>query len=256
MPTPSLERPPQRKHQSGPESRADIGEAGKRDYVRSVFEQIAPSYDLLNHVLSLNIDRSWRRRAIERLGWERNPGGTYLDLCAGTMDVAAALATTKGFTGRVVCADFAEPMLRAGRNKTSPLTAAPVVADALCLPLGDASVAGALIAFGARNLANLDAGLREAWRVLSPGARLVVLEFTTPRSPLVRTAYHAYFHHVLPALGGLISGHRTAYRYLPQSVSQFPREEELSRRMRAAGFTKVVYESLTLGIAAIHVGIR
>lgn len=235
---------------------AAVGGAGKREYVRAVFERIAPSYDLLNHLLSLNIDRRWRRQAIATLGWERDPTGTYLDLCAGTMDVSAALARTYGFTGRVVAADFAEPMLRAGRGKTPRETAAPVVADALSLPLRDASVAGAIAAFGVRNLAGLDAGLREVRRVLVPGARFVILEFTTPRSRLVRAVYHTYFHHVLPLIGGIISGHRTAYEYLPRSVAHFPAEEELAARMRGAGFRDVSYRSLSFGIAAVHVGTR
>lgn len=235
---------------------AAAGGPGKREYVRAVFERIAPSYDLLNHLLSFNVDRRWRRRAIAALGWERDPTGTYLDLCAGTMDVSAALVRTDGFTGRVVAADFAEPMLRAGHGKTPTGTAAPVVADALCLPLPDAGVAGAIVAFGVRNLAGLDAGLHEVWRVLAPGARFVVLEFTTPRSRLVRAVYHAYFHHVLPLIGGIISGHRTAYEYLPRSVAHFPSEEELATRMRRAGFRDVSYQSLSFGIAAVHVGTR
>ena len=235
---------------------AAAGGEAKRDYVRSIFEQIAPSYDLLNHLLSLNIDRVWRRLAIRSLGWERNPTGTYLDLCAGTMDVTATLVHTPGFTGRVIAADFAEPMLRAGSGKMPHGTAAPVVADALRLPLRDASVDGALVAFGARNLADLDAGFAEVRRVLSPGSRFVILEFTTPRSGVVRAAYHAYFHHLLPLIGGLISGHRTAYQYLPRSVAHFPAEEQLAERMRQAGFDSVSYRSLSIGIAAIHVGLR
>ena len=253
---PLLDQSPGSDHESQRVADAAAGASGKRDYVRSVFEEIAPTYDLLNHLLSLNIDRRWRRRAIASLGWERDPGGTYLDLCAGTMDVSAALIATDGFTGRVVSADFAEPMLRAGRGKTPPHAAVPVVADALRLPLGDGTIAGALIAFGARNLASLEAGLREARRILAPGTRLVVLEFTTPKSALVRAAYHAYFHHVLPTLGGMISGHRSAYQYLPQSVAHFPDEEELGAMMRATGFRDVAYQSLTFGIAAIHVGTR
>jgi demethylmenaquinone methyltransferase/2-methoxy-6-polyprenyl-1,4-benzoquinol methylase len=130
------------------------------------------------------------------------------------------------------------------------------VADALRLPLRDASVAGAIVAFGARNLASLDAGLAEVRRVLSPGSRFVILEFTTPRSRVVRAAYHAYFHHLLPLIGGLISGHRTAYQYLPESVAHFPSEEQLAARMRGAGFEAVSYQSLSLGIAAIHAGLR
>lgn len=235
---------------------AATGGAGKRAYVRSVFEQIAPSYDLLNHVLSLNVDRVWRRRAIASLGWERDPAGIYLDLCAGTLDVSDALARTQGFAGRVVAADFAEPMLRAGRSKPPAGSVAPVVADALSLPLASKSVAGALVAFGARNLADLDAGLREVHRVLRPGGRFVILEFTTPRSSVVRAAYHLYFRHILPFIGGMISGHRTAYRYLPESVANFPAEEELAARMTRAGFAGVSWRSLTLGIASVHVGER
>jgi demethylmenaquinone methyltransferase/2-methoxy-6-polyprenyl-1,4-benzoquinol methylase len=235
---------------------AAAGGTGKREYVRSVFEQIAPSYDLLNHLLSLNIDRRWRRSAIQALGWERNPTGTYLDLCAGTMDVSAALVQTNGFDGRVIAADFAEPMLRAGAGKAFAQKVGPVVSDALTLPLRDASVAGAIVAFGARNLADLDEGLGEVHRVLAPGSRFVILEFTTPRSPLVRAAYHAYFHHLLPLVGGVVSGHRSAYAYLPKSVAHFPAPDDLAARMRRVGFSEVSYRSLTLGIAAIHVGAR
>jgi demethylmenaquinone methyltransferase/2-methoxy-6-polyprenyl-1,4-benzoquinol methylase len=243
-------------HRSTTAGDAASGAPGKREYVRAAFERIAPSYDLLNHLLSLNIDRRWRRQAIAELGWERDPTGTYLDLCAGTMDVSAALVRADGFTGRVVSADFAERMLRAGRTKTPRGTAAPVVADALSLPLPAGSVSGAVAAFGVRNLADLDAGLREAWRVLAPGARFVILEFTTPRSPLVRASYHAYFHHLLPLIGGIVSGHRSAYEYLPRSVAHFPAEEELAARMRRAGFRDVTWRSLSFGIAALHVGTR
>ena len=230
------------------------GRAGKRAYVRGIFSDIAPSYDLLNHLLSFNIDRAWRKRAIDALRWEERPDATYVDLCAGTLDVGAQFATTEGFRGTIVAADFAEPMLRAGAGKASPSVLMPVVADALQLPMPDRSAAGAIVAFGIRNLADLDAGLREVHRVLMPGARFVILEFSTPRLAAVRAVYHLYFHHVLPLLGGIISGHRTAYRYLPASVANFPVEEELARRMAAAGFTDVEWRSQTFGIAAIHVG--
>lgn len=235
---------------------AAAGGEGKRDYVRRVFEQIAPSYDLLNHLLSLNVDRRWRRLALAELDWPRNPRGMYLDLCAGTMDVAAALARANGFRGRVIAADFAEPMLRAGRGKVPAGSVVPVAADVLQLPLADGSVAGAIVAFGARNLAGLDAGLREVHRALAPGGRFVVLELTTPRALIARIAYHAYFHHLLPFIGATISGHRTAYRYLPRSVANFPAPHQLAEKMRAAGFVGVRWRSLTLGIAAIHVGQR
>lgn len=236
--------------------RAASGGPDKRGYVKAMFSDIAPRYDLLNHLLSFNVDRRWRRKAIRALGWERSPGGTYLDLCAGTLDVARELSEQRGFTGRVVGADFAEPMLRAGADKVRGRLVHPVAADALSLPLRDGSCAGAIVAFGARNLADLDAGLREVARVLERGARYVILEFTTPRAALVRTGYHLYFHHVLPRIGGLISGNRGAYRYLPESVGHFPAAPELAERMRAAGFRDVSWTSLTMGVAAIHVGTK
>lgn len=241
------------------ERRAELaaeGGAEKRAYVRTVFEEIAPRYDLLNHLLSLNIDRMWRRRALRALEWSRVPDGHYLDLCAGTLDVGAELTRLAGFRGFIVGADFAVPMLEAGIGKAPRDRLAPVGADAQLLPLRDDSMDGATVAFGIRNVASLDVALREVHRVLAPGARLVILEFTTPRSARVRTLYHFYFHQVLPLIGGLISGHKTAYRYLPQSVAHFPAEPELAERMRAAGFSDVQWESLSLGIAAIHVGTK
>jgi demethylmenaquinone methyltransferase/2-methoxy-6-polyprenyl-1,4-benzoquinol methylase len=228
----------------------------KRAYVQRIFSQIAPRYDLLNHLLSFNIDKAWRRKAIAALNWERSPTGTYVDLCAGTLDVSAELSRRPGFLGKVIGADFAEPMLRAGVGKAAASVVTPVVADALDLPVGDNRAAGAIVAFGIRNVANLDRGLREVHRVLEPGAKFVILEFTTPRSAIVRAGYHGYFHHVLPFIGGLISGHGTAYKYLPKSVANFPIEEDLAGRMRAAGFMDVQWRTLTFGIAAIHVGTK
>jgi len=229
--------------------------ATKRAFVRDMFSAIAPRYDLLNHLLSFNIDRRWRRRAIDALAWRNAPAGTYVDLCAGTLDVAATLAREAGFRGRVVGADFAEPMLRAGREKVTARVS-PVVADALELPLPNDCASGAIVAFGIRNVNDLDAALREVFRILGRGARFVILEFTTPRNAIMRSLYHFYFHRLLPLIGGLVSGHRTAYRYLPASVAQFPGEEELARRMSAVGFTEVRWTSLSLGIAAIHVGTK
>jgi demethylmenaquinone methyltransferase/2-methoxy-6-polyprenyl-1,4-benzoquinol methylase len=224
--------------------------------VRQIFSEIAPRYDLLNHVLSLNIDRGWRRKAIAELGIERKPRGTYLDLCAGTMDVSVALARTSGFGGSIVSADFAEPMLRAGKSKIDGKRIAPVTADALELPLGSNSISGAIVSFGIRNVAGLDNSLIEVARVLEPGARFVILEFSTPSSSLLNAAYQQYFKHVLPKIGGFISGHPTAYRYLPESVANFPTGDDLARRMRAAGFSKVRWRPLTFGVVALHVGER
>lgn len=236
------------------DDRAASGGAGKRGYVRHIFSDIAPSYDLLNHLLSLNVDKRWRRRALEVLQWKRAPEGSYVDLCAGTLDVGAELSRQPGFRGFIMGADFAEPMLRAGTGKAPATTLAPVVADALQLPLSAGLTQGAIVAFGIRNVADLDACLREVNRILAPGARFVILEFTTPRNRAVRAGYHLYFHHVLPLIGGIISGNYSAYRYLPKSVANFPDEGELARRMQRAGFHSVGWRTLSFGIAAIHWG--
>jgi demethylmenaquinone methyltransferase/2-methoxy-6-polyprenyl-1,4-benzoquinol methylase len=252
MPVSNLETPATLEDAEA-EAAASGGDA-KPVYVRRVFSQIAPRYDLLNHLLSFNIDKRWRRQAIAALDWQRMPHGAYVDLCAGTLDVSAQLARSAGFVGQIIGADFAEPMLRAGAGKAPTGVVSPVVADALALPLPDASAAGAIVAFGIRNVADLDHALREAYRVLASRGRFVILEFTTPPSRLVRAAYHLYFHHVLPRVGGLVSGHRTAYAYLPRSVANFPNEKQLAARMRDAGFVGVGWQTLTFGIAAIHTG--
>jgi len=230
------------------------GGAPKRAYVRRIFGAIAPRYDLLNHVLSVNLDRRWRRRAVDRLDWERAPEGSYLDLCAGTQDLAAELGNRKGFGGRVVAADFVQEMLLRGRGKSA--RALPCNADALALPFGDACFDGATVGFGVRNLMDLDAGLREAARVLKPGARLVILEFTTPRRQPLRGLYLFYFRRLLPLVGRLVSKHRDAYEWLPASVLAFPGPDALGQRMQEAGFREVGYQLLVGGICAIHTGTR
>jgi len=231
-----------------------VGGEGKRSYVRGVFTAIAPRYDFLNHLLSLNVDRRWRRRAVRRLGWERRADGLYLDLCAGTLDLAATLASADGFRGRVIGADFAIPMLERGRGKSARVR--PVGADALELPFPDAGFDGALVGFGMRNLADLDRGLAEAARVLKPGSRLVVLEFTTPRFGPLRAAYLFYFRRLLPLIGRAVSKHTDAYTYLPESVLHFPSPDGLARRLEAAGFRDVGFELLSGGICALHHGTR
>lgn len=219
-----------------------------------MFTAIAPRYDLLNHLLSLNVDRRWRRQAVARLGWEAKPEGRYLDLCAGTLDLAATLGRQQGFRGSVIGADFVLPMLTLGKDKSKSVR--PVNADALELPFPNASFDGATVGFGVRNLMDLDAGLSEAARVLRPGARFVILEFSTPVRQPLRGLYFFYFRKLLPGIGRLISKHGDAYTYLPESVLAFPEPDELAARMRRQGFSDVKYERLLGGICAIHVGVR
>ncbi len=233
---------------------AAAGAPVKRSYVQRIFSEIAPRYDLLNRLLSGGIDKSWRRAAIAKLGVDRRPAGRYLDLCAGTLDVGAAISRLPGFKGTVIGADFAEPMLRAGNGKAPASVLAPVVADALALPLHGESCDGAIVAFGIRNVIDMPAAFREILRVLTPGARFVILEFSTPRSAIVRWTYELYSRRVLPLVGALISGHPTAYQYLPDSIAQFPSPEKLKAIMTDSGFVNVSVTTLTFGVAALHVG--
>ena len=230
------------------------GGTAKREYVRTVFREIAPRYDVLNHLLSFNADRRWRRIAVDEMHWEDVPAGAYLDLCAGTLDLAAELGNRAGFRGHVVAADFVTAMLRGGAGKSARV--APTTADALRLPFADASFDGASVGFGVRNLMDLDAGLREAARVLKPGARFVVLEFTTPRWQPFRAIYLTYLRQVLPRVGRLVSKHRSAYDWLPASVLEFPEPPALARQLEAAGFRSVSWQTLWGGIVAIHTAIR
>jgi len=236
---------------SNPEAVPSQG-ADRERQVRTLFSEIAPRYDLLNHLLSLNVDRAWRRKAIDRLEWEREPAGTYLDTCAGTFDLSLELAGREGFDGRVVGSDFAHPMLVEGLPKLGDSPVSSVCGDSLRLPFADGTFHGATVGFGARNLADLDQGFREMYRVLRSGGRFVILEFTVPPNRLVRAGYMLYFTRILPVVGRLVSGHPWAYSYLPESVKEFPGPDGLVERLRAAGFAEAGYALLTFGIAAIH----
>ena len=230
--------------------------AEKSAAVQSMFSDIAPRYDLLNHLLSLNIDKRWRKRAVDILLAGNNPAGLYLDACAGTLDLSVELARRPAFRGRVVASDFAFPMIANGVHKIGGQSIEPVCGDALRLPLPDACCDGVIVGFGVRNLASVDDGVRELTRVLRPGGRLVILEFTTPAWQPFRAIYLSYFTKVLPLVGRLVSRHGEAYSYLPESVLQFPRPQHLGAIMEGAGLRNVQWRTLTGGIAAIHSGTR
>jgi len=224
--------------------------------VQRLFSEIAPRYDLLNHVLSLNVDRAWRRKAVDLLSWEGAAAGRFLDACAGTFDLSLELSGRSGFRGRVVAADFAQPMLREGAPKLASSPVVPVCGDSLQLPFPDDTFDGATVGFGVRNLADLGRGIGELLRVLRPGARLVVLEFTTPPNAVVRWSYLFYFHRILPLVGRVVSGHPWAYTYLPESVREFPGPSALEAVFRDAGFRQTGHRLLTFGIAALHWGVK
>jgi demethylmenaquinone methyltransferase/2-methoxy-6-polyprenyl-1,4-benzoquinol methylase len=230
---------------------------GRGRQVRSIFSKIASRYDLLNHLLSLNVDRRWRRHAVDALGPFEEPNPyTVLDACAGTFDMSLELITRPGFCGRVMALDFALPMLVEGRTKLSTHAVSPVCGDSLQLPFTDAVFHSVMVAFGIRNLSDVDDGFQEFLRILRPGGKLVILEFTTPPNPLLRYLYLLYFHRILPVIGRLVSGHPWAYSYLPESVRGFPGPEPLAERLRTAGFQDVEWSYLTGGIAAIHLARR
>ncbi len=221
-----------------------------------MFGAIAPRYDLLNHLLSLNRDRYWRRRAVDRLEKGDPTARLFLDACAGTLDLSLELAVRPHFNGLVVASDFSFNMLRAGAGKLRNRPIRMVCGDALNLPVPDATFHAAMVAFGVRNLSSLDAGLRELARVIRPGARLVVLEFTTPSRQPLRSLYLFYFRRLLPLIGRLLSGHQSAYAYLPASVLEFPGPRGLAERMQAAGFRDVRWEAMTGGIVTLHTATR
>jgi ubiquinone/menaquinone biosynthesis methyltransferase len=215
--------------------------------VRSMFDRISPTYDLLNRLMSVGIDKRWRARALDQLA-HRLPAGPLLDSCAGTLDLAAAMETR--FADRkLLAADFAREMLVRGRGKVkrAPL----VVGDAMHLPLRDDSIAGMTCAFGMRNLSSPVAGLREALRILKPGGVFVVLEFFRPSTPLMRAFHAVYARFVLPTVGSLVSRDPEAYAYLARSMQGFYTRAEFTQLARDVGFSEVESEDLTFGIASL-----
>ncbi|MGO9775078.1 MAG: ubiquinone/menaquinone biosynthesis methyltransferase [Terracidiphilus sp.] len=242
-------------------------EASAAEAVREMFDAIAPRYDLLNHVLSANVDRLWWWRAARRFrAVLADPDAAVLDICCGTGDMTMALLKRRPQGARpILAADFARAMLSRGAKKfggpgvgaraEGEPCAVPLEADALHLPLGTGSLDLIVSAFGFRNLANYEAGLREFHRVLKPGGQLGILEFSEPGG-LIGKAYAVYFRRVLPAIGRAICGRNGAYSYLPASVGNFPAPPEMLGLMTATGYEQCAWQPYTFGIAGLYTARR
>ncbi len=227
--------------------------------VQKMFSDIAPRYDLLNRLLSCGQDQYWRKRAVTRLSPQS--GERFLDIATGTADVALEIIRNvpKGAV-QVVGMDFSEKMLELARQKIDSLDKANSIqlecGSAESLPFEDNSFDGTTTAFGIRNFFNIGRSLREMHRVLKPGGRCVILEFSLPRNSILNALYRFYFEWLLPKVGRLISKHPSAYTYLPETVAAFPVRKEFSSLMQQAGFMNVTYKELTLGIVILYTGVK
>jgi demethylmenaquinone methyltransferase/2-methoxy-6-polyprenyl-1,4-benzoquinol methylase len=220
--------------------------------VREMFAQISPRYDLLNHLLSANIDGGWRRAVIRKLRPLLPANAQLLDVACGTGDLSIALFEKTG--AQVIGLDFCRPMLELAARKAPRLQF--VEGDALQLPFAESSFDAITIGFGLRNLSSVELGLDELRRVLKPQGWAAILEFSRPVVPGMRALAAIYCMRLLPRIGGLVSGSRSAYQYLPESISRFPDQQKLAAIMRGAGFDKVAFQNLTGGVAALHIGQR
>lgn len=235
-----------------------VDKSGER--VRRMFSEIAPRYDLLNHTLSLHVDRYWRWKALKLM--KLQPGLPVLDVCTGTGDLALSAAKQLGPETQVVGSDFCAEMLDFARIKHQRYLGnhtklSFIEADTMHLPFADASFQTVMVAFGLRNVADTTAGLLEMMRVCRPGGTVAVLEFSKPNIPGLKQLYDFYFRSVLPRVGNSVAKNSSdAYRYLPQSVSEFPSGEGLAEVMRAAGWKDVRWHPMTLGVATLYTGIK
>jgi demethylmenaquinone methyltransferase/2-methoxy-6-polyprenyl-1,4-benzoquinol methylase len=230
----------------------------KQGLVAGVFHSVAAKYDLMNDLMSAGVHRIWKRFTIELSGVR--PGHSVLDIAGGTGDLAAKFSKLVGPSGRVVLADINDSMLKVGRDK---LTDRGIVgnieytqANAECLPFPDNTFDCITIAFGLRNVTDKDAALRSMLRVLKPGGRLLVLEFSKPRSELLSKAYDAYSFNVLPAIGKLVTDDADSYRYLAESIRMHPDQDTLKHMMVEAGFSRCEYHNMTGGVVAVHKGLK
>jgi demethylmenaquinone methyltransferase / 2-methoxy-6-polyprenyl-1,4-benzoquinol methylase len=220
--------------------------------VREMFARISPRYDLLNHLLSANVDTRWRRRVVRKLQPLLAEDARVLDVGCGTGDLSIELFERTA--AQVVGIDFCRPMLQLAKQKAPRLKF--VEGDALKLPFADASFDGITVGFAFRNLSSIEQGLTELHRVLKPHGSLAILEFSQPAVPGIRQLVRFYYRRLLPWIGGRLSGSRSAYEYLPDSIARFPNQQALAAMMRAAGFRDVQFENLSGGIAALHIGRR
>ena len=227
----------------------------KKEGVKKMFDNIAPDYDKLNHILSLNIDKNWRKKAVRELADEARPLNV-LDVACGTGDFTIEIAKKVAPDSRVVGVDISDGMIAVGLEKLSKLgiNASMEVADCEALPYEDNTFDRISVGFGVRNFEHLELGLSEMYRVLTPGGKLVILELSVPSNAFIRWGYKLYFLKVLPFIGGLVSGNRGAYEYLPASVLRFPAPDKFMEIMKSAGFDIVEHTALTLGICRMYVG--
>lgn len=232
-----------------------LGNSEKTGQIRDMFGKIAPRYDFLNRLLSLGIDRRWRRAAVKKI--QAREKSLVLDIATGTGDMILEAASLLPSPARLVGVDFCREMIAHAKEKTASSPCRPGIdlgiASCEALPFRENTFDAACISFGIRNVVDRDLGLREILRVLRPGGRLVILEFSKPNSAFFRAAYYLYFRRILPAIGGLFSDFR-AYRYLPESVLDFPDREGFKSQMTATGFTAVSHADLTYGIVTVYVG--
>ena len=233
-------------------------EEKKSKTVRQYFNTIAVKYDFMNSFLSFGMHYLWKRDAVRMAQLRR--GDNVLDVCGGTADLAISAAKAVGEGGHVTLYDFSLKMIGAGISKIKKMPVAgavnPVCGDAECIALRDSTIDAILIGFGLRNLSDMEAGLREMYRVLKPGGKLICLEFSKPLPGLFSMAYDIYSFRVMPVAGRLLAGSEAAYNYLPESIRKFPLPDKLSSIIQAAGFSEVIYKKLTKGIAVIHTGIK
>ena len=226
----------------------------KKEGVRKLFDNIAPDYDKLNHILSLNIDKGWRKKAVRNLVDTDEPL-KVLDVACGTADFTIEIAQKVGKGSEVIGVDISEGMMAVGREKIKKagVSAELFVADCEDLPYADNTFDRISVGFGVRNFEHLELGLSQMCRVLTPGGKLVILELSVPSNAFIRWCYKLYFLKILPAIGGMISGDRGAYEYLPASVLRFPGPDKFIPMLKSAGFAQVEHTPLTLGICRMYV---